>query len=139
MGRIIGLGGVFYKASDPAARKEWYRKHLGLSPGAGYDGVELRWRRADDPGHQEMALVSFFDRDTQYLGSAGQPFMLNFVVEDLEGFVTRLRDEGCDVDEEIVDESYGKFAWVTDPDGVRIELWEPAGPVPDLPPANTSG
>lgn len=133
MPRIVGLGGVFYRTSDPKARKEWYRKHLGLHPGDGYDGVEMRWRRPDAPHRQEMALVSFFDRDTTYLGEAGQPFMLNFVVEDIEGMISKLKDEGCDTDGRVVDEGYGKFAWITDPDGVKIELWEPAGPVPDLP------
>lgn len=133
MARVIGLGGVFYKTTDPKGRKEWYQRHLGLSPGKGYDGVEMRWRRPDNPDHQEMALVSFFDRDTDYLGKAGQPFMLNFVVEDIEGLVAQLKADGCDVDEKIVEESYGKFAWVTDPDGVRIEIWEPAAPMPDIP------
>jgi len=131
MARIVGLGGVFYKASDPRARKEWYTKHLGISPGQGYDGVEMRWRRPDNTDHQEMSLVSFFDTDTKYLGEAGQPFMVNFVVEDIEGMVEKLRSEGLEVDD-IVDEGYGKFCWTTDPDGVRIEMWEPAGSVPDI-------
>lgn len=133
MARIVGLGGVFYKASDPKARKDWYEKHLGLAPGEGYDGVEMRWRRADKPDHQEMSLVSFFDQDSTYLGDGGQPFMLNFVVEDIDGMVEKLRSEGCQVADKIVEESYGKFAWVTDPDGVKIELWEPAQAMPDLP------
>lgn len=132
MARIVGLGGVFYKASDPKARTEWYEKHLGLRPGDGYNGVEMRWRRPDKPDHQEMSLISFFDPDTTYLGEAGQPFMVNFVVEDIEGMVEKLRGEGLEV-EDIVDEGYGKFTWVTDPDGVKIEMWEPAGPMPDLP------
>ena len=132
MARIVGLGGVFYKTSDPAKRKEWYTKHLGLSPGQGFDGVEMRWRRPEDPNRQDMSLVSFFDADTDYLGPAGQPFMINFVVEDIEGMVEKLKSEGCNVDEKIVKESYGTFAWVTDPDGVKIEMWEPAGPMPDL-------
>lgn len=132
MARIVGLGGVFYKATDPKARKDWYIKHLGLHPGDGYDGVEMRWRRPEDPEHQEMSLVSFFDPETKYLGQGGQSFMLNFVVDDIEGMVTKLRGDGLEV-EDIVDEGYGKFAWFTDPDGVRIEIWQPAGSVPDLP------
>lgn len=133
MARIVGLGGVFYKASDPKARKEWYAKHLGIRPGDGYEGVEMRWRRPDDPDHQEMSLISFFDQDTEYLGKAGHGFMINFVVDDIEGMIKKLQDEGCDTDGKIVDEGYGKFAWVTDPDGVRIEMWQPAMAVPDFP------
>ena len=132
MAKIVGLGGVFFKSTDPKDRKEWYAKHLGLHRGEGYEGVEMRWRRADD-NRQNMSHVSFFDPETNYLGKDGQPFMLNFIVDDLEGMLTKLRAEGCDVDDEVVSESYGKFGWLTDPDGVRIELWEPAGEAPDLP------
>ncbi|MEM7739299.1 MAG: VOC family protein [Pseudomonadota bacterium] len=131
MAKIVGLGGVFFKSADPKDRKEWYAKHLGLHPGDGFDGVEMRWRRPDED-RQDMSLVSFFDRDTNYLGQGGQPFMLNFVVDDLDGMLTKLRADGCNVDDEVVSESYGKFGWLTDPDGVRIELWEPAGEAPDL-------
>jgi predicted enzyme related to lactoylglutathione lyase len=133
MARIIGLGGVFYKATDPEARAEWYEKHLGLHQGDGYNGVEMRFRRPDTPEHQDMSLVAFFDTETEYLGKAGLPFMLNFVVEDIEGMVEKLRADGCDVDDKMQKESYGTFAWLTDPEGVRIELWEPAGPALDLP------
>ncbi|MCQ8183903.1 VOC family protein [Parvularcula maris] len=132
MARIVGLGGVFYKAKDPEARKAWYRKHLGLHGGDGYPGVEMRWRRPDAPDHQEMSLVSFFPTDTDYLGDKGHPFMLNFVVEDIEGFASKLKAEGVEVSD-IVDEGYGKFAWFSDPDGIKIEIWEPAQPMPDLP------
>lgn len=134
MAKIVGLGGVFYKATDPKARKAWYQKHLGLHPGDGYEGVEMRFRRADDPDHQDMALVSFFDQDTKYLGPAGQPFMVNFVVDDADGMAKKLAADGLEV-EGPVDEGYGKFLWVTDPDGVKIEMWQPAGPMPDLPKA----
>jgi catechol 2,3-dioxygenase-like lactoylglutathione lyase family enzyme len=92
----------------------------------------MRWRRPDAPNHQEMSLVSFFGQDTDYLGKAGNPFMLNFVVEDIEGFARKLKGEGVEVSE-IVDEGYGKFAWFSDPDGVKIEIWEPAQAMPDLP------
>ncbi|MEO1041204.1 MAG: VOC family protein [Pseudomonadota bacterium] len=132
MAKIVGLGGVFFKSADPKDRKEWYAKHLGLHPGDGYEGVEMRWRRPDN-NRQNMSLVSFFDPDTNYFGQGGQPFMLNFVVDDLDGMLTKLRADGCKVDDQVVSESYGKFGWLTDPDGVRIELWEPAGEAPDLP------
>ena len=132
MARVVGLGGVFFKADDPQGLKDWYARHLGLTPGQGFDGVEMRWRRPDAPDHQEMSLVSFFGHGTVYLGPDGQPFMLNFVVDDLRGMVAKLKAEGCDVDEKVAEEPYGKFAWVTDPAGVRIELWEPSGPIPDL-------
>ncbi|NNU15653.1 VOC family protein [Parvularcula sp. ZS-1/3] len=132
MARIVGLGGVFYKADDPQGRKAWYEKHLGLHPGDGYAGVEMRWRRPDDPDHQEMSLVSFFDQDTTYLGDAGHPFMLNFVCEGIEGYREKLIADGIEVSD-IVDEGYGKFAWFTDPGGVKIEIWEPAQAMPDLP------
>ncbi|MEE4211126.1 MAG: VOC family protein [Parvularcula sp.] len=133
MPRVIGLGGVFYKTTDPGARAKWYQKHLGLHLGDGFSGVEMRFRRPNEPERQDMSLVAFFEEDTGYLGDAGHPFMLNFVVEDLEGMVEKLKSEGCDVDPNIQRESYGTFAWVTDPDGVRIELWEPTSPAPDLP------
>jgi predicted enzyme related to lactoylglutathione lyase len=132
MARVVGLGGVFYKAKDPEAQTAWYRDKLGLKPGDGYQGVEMRWRRPEEPDRQDMSLVAFFEQDSDYVGKGGHAFMLNFVVQDIEGLVDKLRADGCEVSEKIIHESYGKFAWVTDPEGVRVEIWEPTGPVPDL-------
>jgi predicted enzyme related to lactoylglutathione lyase len=117
MERVLGIGGYFVRASDPTVLVAWYRDCLGLD--------------ADEHGlwDQETGLTVFatFEVGTDYFGSRSQQTMLNFRVRDLEAMLTQLRDKGADVADEIQDmEGVGRFGWVTDPEGNRVELWQPA-------------
>ena len=123
MKRVIGLGGIFFKARDPKALYEWYRKHLGIesTPGAG-----AMWNDADSTN-----VFAIFPDTTQYLGAGPSPFMINFRVDDLRELVKALREEGVPVDDKVEEHEYGKFGWVTDPEGNRVELWEPPKSEPE--------
>ncbi|SFP24379.1 VOC family protein [Qipengyuania nanhaisediminis] len=117
MAKITGLGGVFYVVKDPEATRAWYRETLGID---GDYGPQLNW--SEETGDKPYSLISHF-KDDQYLKPGRGSFMINLRVDDLDTFVAQLKDKGVDVLES-VDEGYGKFAWLLDPDGVKIELWE---------------
>lgn len=116
-GRITGLGGVFYVVKDPAASRAWYREVLGLD---GEYGPQLAW--AEEPRAHPYSLISHFG-DGGYIAPGTGGFMINLRVDDLDAFVAALRAKGVNILGE-ADEGYGKFAWLLDPDGVKIELWE---------------
>ena len=122
MKRVIGLGGIFFKARDPKALYEWYRTHLGVE---GEPGTGAMWPGNDASGNPAFNVWSIFPQDTKYFGTGGSPFMINFRVEQLDELVKALREEGVQVDDNVQVYDYGKFAWITDPEGNRIELWEP--------------
>ena len=116
MERVLGIGGHFMRANDPVALAAWYRDCLGLD--ADEHGM---WR-------QEAGTTVFaaFDSDTDYFGSRAQQVMLNFRVRDLDAMLAQLRAKGADVAEEMqAMDGVGRFGWVTDPEGNRIELWQP--------------
>jgi catechol 2,3-dioxygenase-like lactoylglutathione lyase family enzyme len=117
MAQVTGLGGVFYVVKDPAATRAWYRDVLGLE---GEYGPLLKW--ADEPGEQPYSLVSHFADDT-YIQPGEGGFMINLRVDDCEAMVEQLRAKGIEV-LGYADEGYGRFAWLLDPDGVKIELWQ---------------
>ena len=117
MARVTGLGGVFYVVKDPAATREWYREKLGID---GPYGPQLAW--ADEPKANPYSLISHFEDDT-YVKPGKGGFMINLRVDDLDAFVKQLRKKKVKVIDKM-DEGYGKFAWILDPDGVKIELWE---------------
>jgi predicted enzyme related to lactoylglutathione lyase len=120
MERVTGLGGVFFKAKDPKALTEWYRAHLGV-PG---DGI-FQWREEADPQRIGKTVWSAFSQDTRYFEPSTAPFMINYRVRDLDAVLAALRSEGVVVDPKIEEGEYGRFAWIMDPEGNRIELWEP--------------
>jgi catechol 2,3-dioxygenase-like lactoylglutathione lyase family enzyme len=123
MRRVTGIGGVFFKSRDPKALGEWYRKHLGMNVEA-WGGVAFRW--ADDPsGAMGTTVWTPFKSDTRHFEPSTAPFMLNFRVADLHGLLALLRDEGCNVLEKVDESEYGKFGYVVDPEGNKLELWEP--------------
>ena len=117
MAKITGLGGVFFVSRDPEASKAWYRDVLGI--GGDY-GPMLRW--SEETGDDPYSLISPFSDDA-YLQPGTQPFMINLRVDDLDAFTAELAVKGVEVLDS-VDEGYGKFAWLLDPDGIKIELWE---------------
>ena len=126
MKRVTGIGGIFFKAKDPDKLREWYRKHLGIESES-WGGFAFQWR--DDPQNAHGSTVwSIFPDDTKYFEPSQKPFMINFRVEDLQRLLAQLRAEGVEVDSKSEESEFGKFAWVVDPEGNRVELREP--PVP---------
>jgi len=126
MQRVIGVGGVFFKANDPEKLGAWYRTHLGLNiedwGGVSFQegaGAELQPRR------QSHIVWSPFKADTDYFAPSPKPFMFNFRVHDLDQVLGALRQEGVEVDEKTEESEFGKFGWLMDLEGNRIELWEP--------------
>ncbi|MEA2660785.1 MAG: hypothetical protein QOH08_357 [Chloroflexota bacterium] len=119
--RVTGVGGVFFRSSDPERLYQWYERHLGLRR-EGDSAVVLRW--ADD-GPTGSTVFAIFPSDTEYFGSSGREFMVNLRVRDLDGLLRRLAAEGVQIDPRREAFPYGRFAWITDPDGNRVELWEP--------------
>ena len=130
MARVTGIGGVFLKCrGDKDALAAWYREHLGL-PLESWGGAVLRWPedRAEDGG---LTVWSLADKDSQWFSPSDSAFMINYRVDDLDAVLAALRDEGCTVDTKIEDSEFGRFGWVMDPEGNRVELWQPpAGPLP---------
>ena len=124
MKRVTGIGGIFFKAKEPKKLSEWYGTHLGLKPDPEGAGVLLRWREFDDPEREGMTVWSVFKDDTKYFDPSRAPFMINYRVDDLDALLEALRAEGVEIAKR-EDSDYGRFAWIMDPEGNRIELWEP--------------
>lgn len=124
MKRVTGIGGIFFKAKDPATLREWYRQHLGIESES-WGGFAFPWQ--DDPRSADGTTTwSPFADDTKYFEPSQKPFMINFRVEDLDRLLSELRAEGVEVDSKTEASDFlGKFGWVMDPEGNRIELWEP--------------
>ena len=122
MEQVTGIGGIFFKARDPARMAAWYREHLGIRSEDGH--TDFVWREHDQPNRIGRTVWSLFPADTDYFGPASTPFMINYRVSNLERMLEQLRVAGISVDK-VEDHAYGRFAWITDPEGNRIELWEP--------------
>jgi len=123
--KVNGLGGVFIKSADHKALCKWYNEHLGTAFGD-YDFMQYKWRQHDNKEHFGSTTFAIFPKDTGYTKPSESPFMLNFRVNNLEALLTRLRSEGVHVFEKTESYDYGKFGWIMDPDGNKVELWEPA-------------
>lgn len=123
-GRVIGVGGVFLKSPDTKRLGEWYRDQLGV-PESADQGMFLRWRALDDPETEHRTIWAAFPEDTDYFGPSSAGFMVNYVVDDLDTLLAKLRAAGVQVDPKQEDYPYGRFGWVFDPDGNKVELWEP--------------
>lgn len=124
MKRVTGIGGIFFKAKDPKALGQWYRTHLGIDV-AEWGGAAFRWNGPDNPTGTGTTVWSPFKDDTSYFAPSTAPFMINYRVEDLHAVLAALRDEGVQVDDKVDESEYGKFGWVVDPEGNKIELWQP--------------
>ena len=124
MKRVIGIGGVFIKAKDPEKLRAWYQKHLGLEPDA-YGGVVFHCPDSEAERQTAQTAWSLFPSDTKYFDPSSATFMINYRVENLAALLEQLRIEGVEVDERTEEHEYGRFGWVMDPEGNRIELWEP--------------
>ncbi|HKR22138.1 MAG TPA: VOC family protein [Pyrinomonadaceae bacterium] len=122
MKRVTGIGGIFFKSKDPDGLRDWYRKHLGIE--AESWGATFRWR--DDPRADNGSTAwSVMPETTKYFQPADKPFMINYRVADLTSLLEQLRAEGVEVDDKTDESEFGKFGWIMDPDGNRLELWEP--------------
>jgi predicted enzyme related to lactoylglutathione lyase len=121
--RVRGIGGVFFKARDPKALAAWYQEHLGV-PVEKWGGASFSWREHDPAGTAKTAW-SLFAEDTRYFDPSPASFMINFRVDDLDAMLAQLRGAGVTVDDKVDDSEYGKFGWAMDPEGNRIELWQP--------------
>ncbi len=124
MKRVTGIGGIFFKTQDPAAMKAWYERHLGINMDSSY-GTSFEWRHAKDPERKGFTAWSPFPADTDYFEPSQKEFMVNYRVEDLDALLDVLRGEGIEVVGEVQSFEYGKFAHILDPEGNKIELWEP--------------
>ncbi|AEE18964.1 VOC family protein [Dokdonia sp. 4H-3-7-5] len=121
MKRVTGIGGMFFKSEDPDAQKEWYKNHLGI-PTDQY-GWTFWWR--DENGKKCSTQWSPMDDDTTYFSPSKKQFMFNFRVDDLFALLAVLKEEGVTIVGKVEEYSYGKFGWILDPEGNKIELWEP--------------
>jgi predicted enzyme related to lactoylglutathione lyase len=124
MDRVIGLGGPFIKAMDPKGLASWYEKHLGIS----FKGTTYTdWQFAGPDGTKRPGynVLSFFKSDSDYFAPSQKQVMVNFIVKDLFGLLKILKEEGVTICGDPMDEEYGKFGWIIDPEGNKIELWEP--------------
>lgn len=119
-----GIGGIFFKAADPGSLRDWYRRHLGIEL-EDWGGTVFRWADPANPSVVGSTVWSIFEADTTYFAPSTAPFMINYRVHDLDALLEALREEGCHVDEMVHRSELGAFGWVMDPEGNRIELWQP--------------
>jgi predicted enzyme related to lactoylglutathione lyase len=129
MKRVTGIGGVFFKCADPNHIKAWYKTHLGFDTDA--YGTNFEWRQSDAPEKKGFTQWSPFTQTTAYFSPSAKDFMINYRVENLEALVAVLREEGVVILDEIETFDYGKFVHIMDPEGNKIELWEPVDEVYD--------
>jgi catechol 2,3-dioxygenase-like lactoylglutathione lyase family enzyme len=120
MEKVHGIGGIFFKGRNPQSLAAWYRDYLGIPVNDGYADFECR----DKEGKPARTVWSIFPRDTDYFGPADNHFMINYRVRDLGAMLEQLKARGIAI-EKTENFDYGRFAWITDPEGNRIELWQP--------------
>jgi catechol 2,3-dioxygenase-like lactoylglutathione lyase family enzyme len=121
VGRITGVGGIFFKSKDPKALAAWYRDVLGLHVEA-WGGAMLSY---DAPGHPEILVWNAFKETTDHMAPSTREFMLNFAVDDLDALLAKLTARGVTVLKRDDSDEHGKFAWILDPDGTKLEFWQP--------------
>ena len=122
MKRVTGIGGIFFSAKDPAAMRAWYKTHLGLDI-QDWGGAAFSW--VDDNGNPAGGTTIWSVGYNSNFAPSKASFMINYRVADLQGLLAQLRSEGCDVLDKTDDSEFGKFGWVMDPEGNKVELWQP--------------
>lgn len=123
MPKVTGIGGIFFKASDPKKLRNWYQENLGLN--CDEYGTSFIWKQFNEPKKNGFTVWGPFDKKTDYFEPSEKDYMFNFRVDDLEGILKQLKENGVDQIGETQNYDYGKFAHVVDPEGNKIELWEP--------------
>ena len=124
MGKITGLGGIFIKANDPKTLAKWYDEYLGINFN-GNSYIDMPFIDAEGKPSAGYNVLSFFPQHTTYFAPSEKQVMINLRVEDFDGLIEDLKKKGVELTGEPVKEEYGKFAWIMDPEGNKIELWEP--------------
>jgi len=124
MKRVTGIGGVFFKSKDPAALRAWYKKHLGIDV-QDWGGMAFTWTDETGKPMKGTTIWTVGDAHSDYYAPSTSSFMINYRVADLAALLQALREEGCNVLDKTDDSEYGKFGWVMDPDGNKVELWQP--------------
>jgi predicted enzyme related to lactoylglutathione lyase len=123
MARVTGIGGVFLKSPNPKALTAWYAEHLGIQLND-WGGAAFLW--SDEiPATTGTTAWSIFPEDTKHFGPGNQAAMINYRVDDLDALLEQLSAAGVTIDPKREEAGYGKFAWITDLDGNRVELWQP--------------
>ena len=122
MERVTGIGGVFFTAKDPQALSAWYKKHLGIDVQE-WGGAVFRW--TDDSGAPVNGVTSWMIGDGSNFAPSKAPYMINYRVANLVALINALKEEGCQVHGDVDESEFGKFGWVIDPEGNKVELWEP--------------
>jgi len=120
-GRILGIGGIFFKSANQQQTRELYSKHLGLADKGG--GAMMPWREKDKPENEHTTAWAVFPGNTKYF-EPNQTFMVNYIVDDLDALLERLEKEGVKIDPKRQDAAFGRFAWIYDSDGNKVELWQ---------------
>lgn len=123
--RVTGIGGIFFKSKNPKKVQAWYARHLGLPLDPNWGGWQWEWREAKNPKKTGSTVWSTFDTKTKYFRPSKKPFMINYRVENLAKVLAALKKEGVWVDPKVESTEYGKFGWIMDCEGNRIELWQP--------------
>jgi len=124
MKRVTGIGGIFIKSPDPKRLRDWYKGHLGIDVEE-WGGTTFQWNGPHNPDGRGQTVWTVLDAASSYFDPSRAPFMVNYRVDQLRPLLALLRAEGCPVDDKIEESEFGRFGWVVDPDGNRIELWEP--------------
>jgi len=124
MKRVIGIGGIFFKAKDAPALRAWYKRHLGIDVQE-WGGTAFAWSDSDGNPTGGTTVWSVTSEEGDQFAPSNTSFMVNYRVDDLHALVAALKVEGCDVLDKIDESDYGKFAWVIDPEGNKAELWQP--------------
>jgi predicted enzyme related to lactoylglutathione lyase len=122
--RVTGIGGVFFKAQDPVALRAWYKTHLGIDV-QDWGGALFTWTDADGKPFAGTTVWNVSASDTDHHAPSTSSFMVNYRVADLRALITVLRAEGCNVLDKVEESEFGRFGWVLDPEGNKVELWEP--------------
>ena len=124
MTRVTGIGGIFIKAKDPKALQAWYKRHLGIDVQA-WGGAAFRWADADGNPIAGTTAWSIMSTESDTFAPSTAAFMVNYRVADVRGLLKALKEEGCNVLDKLDESEFGKFGWVMDPEGNKVELWEP--------------
>ncbi len=124
MKRVTGIGGIFFKSNDPTALGAWYKTHLGIDVQP-WGGAAFDWNNPDNPTGVGTTVWSLLSADTTKFAPSAAPFMVNYRVADLHALLAALRSDGVQVEERVDESEYGKFGWLVDPEGNKVELREP--------------